>query len=759
MLNAGSSNAPQNLGATASAGTGPELSFADHVHARPTVSELGAVSAADKGVASGVASLDSSARLNAVQMPALSGDVVLTAGTTNTSKVEKIQNISVPVPTGNGTMLQFADGLLRWGAAPTGGSGGGGIVMFFNNGTTGDAPLTNLPALTGGQTYKEFRRVAEVGETSVVSPNLTSSYTNIAGFITDVNDPETVEITAGLWDFNVWASTIDNRTLLRAVLYKYDGATTSSTTLATSAPVSVPTVAGQLAFSLVIPQTTIALTDRIFIVFQALNPAANHTVTLQFGGTTPSHAHTTLPSIGKTGVPKVINGVMQPDASLLKNEDIASDAAIEQSKISGLLDALANAGGYSPSSPLALESGGTAASYAGDNRLSRTLLPATIRHNSNLAPAILTGVTLTYTAGSTTVAYSGVAAGLQLVPGMSFAVGALQNAVIRSIDTGTGGAGSSGNLTVSVAPTAPGSSTAGVHNTSLTSFVTASVPSNLDTRVLVVGDIVLLTGQTASALNGPWRVDSITTVVSMSRPTWFRGSLTGGVLFSVQLGASNSAFIVTVFPSTVNYTATIGLDGLSCFNVVGRSANAILGSNTYLGRQTFAGGSATGAPAAFQAGVLLTNPLVHAIEWDGNTMYLTNAAAVRKKVSFLEDNSSIVATAAPSSIVYDIESYEVLYHTANSANDFAVNIRGSAALSLNTVLEVGKIRTAVIMVTNGATAYKIGSVSVDGASQTVKWLGGASPTGNANSIDSYTLSVLKTAANTYTVLGSFVRFA
>jgi hypothetical protein len=334
MLDAGSTTAPQNLGATASAGTGPALSFADHVHARPSAADVGAIATTAKAAANGVASLDGNARLNGVQMPAISGDVTINAGET-TAAVNKVKGVSVSTPTVTGTIAQFDGTNIVWGSAPAGGSGGGGIVMFFNNGTAGDAPLTALPALTGGETYKEFRRVAETGQTSVTSPNLTNSYSNIAGFITDLNDPETVEITAGLWDFNVWASTIDARTLLRAVLYKYNGITESWVTLSTSAAVAVPTVAGQLVFSLIIPQTTIALTDRIFVVFQALNPAANHTVTLQFGGSTPSHTHTTLPSVGKTGVVKVINGVTQADASKIVNADIDDAAAIEQSKISG----------------------------------------------------------------------------------------------------------------------------------------------------------------------------------------------------------------------------------------------------------------------------------------------------------------------------------------------------------------------------------------------------------------------------------------
>ena len=49
----------------------------------------------------------------------------------------------------------------------------------------------------------------------------------------------------------------------------------------------------------------------------------------------------------------------------------------------------------------------------------------------------------------------------------------------------------------------------------------------------------------------------------------------------------------------------------------------------------------------------------------------------------------------------------------------------------------------------------------DGAAPALtKWQGGTAPSyGNANSIDSYTFSVIKTATSTYTVLAARVQFA
>jgi hypothetical protein len=51
-------------------------------------------------------------------------------------------------------------------------------------------------------------------------------------------------------------------------------------------------------------------------------------------------------------------------------------------------------------------------------------------------------------------------------------------------------------------------------------------------------------------------------------------------------------------------------------------------------------------------------------------------------------------------------------------------------------------------------------MEIDGNAVTPKWQGGSAPTaGNADSLDVYSFTIIKTAANTYTVLGSQTQFA
>jgi hypothetical protein len=68
--------------------------------------------------------------------------------------------------------------------------------------------------------------------------------------------------------------------------------------------------------------------------------------------------------------------------------------------------------------------------------------------------------------------------------------------------------------------------------------------------------------------------------------------------------------------------------------------------------------------------------------------------------------------------------------------------------------------TCVLLVTNGTTPFRPTAFQIDGTAVTPRWQGGTAPSaGNANSIDAYTFTIIKTASATYTVLASQTRFA
>jgi hypothetical protein len=75
-------------------------------------------------------------------------------------------------------------------------------------------------------------------------------------------------------------------------------------------------------------------------------------------------------------------------------------------------------------------------------------------------------------------------------------------------------------------------------------------------------------------------------------------------------------------------------------------------------------------------------------------------------------------------------------------------------------MNTGQSLTIAFAVTNGSTAYYQTSLQIDGSSVTPKWQGGSSPTsGNTNSIDIYSITIIKTGNAAFTVWESQTKFA
>jgi len=129
-------------------------------------------------------------------------------------------------------------------------------------------------------------------------------------------------------------------------------------------------------------------------------------------------------------------------------------------------------------------------------------------------------------------------------------------------------------------------------------------------------------------------------------------------------------------------------------------------------------------------------------------------------VDQLEENWNIAAVAATGTVNMDVKTASIWYYTTNASANFTLNIRGDASTSIDSLVAVNDSLTVVFAVTNGATAYRPTVIQVDGVAVTPKWQGGTAPSaGNTNSIDVYSFVIIKTAAATFTVLGSQTKFA
>ena len=117
---------------------------------------------------------------------------------------------------------------------------------------------------------------------------------------------------------------------------------------------------------------------------------------------------------------------------------------------------------------------------------------------------------------------------------------------------------------------------------------------------------------------------------------------------------------------------------------------------------------------------------------------------------------TISATAAASTVNFDLLTQSILYYTTNASGNWTLNLRGDGTTSMNTLLSINQAATMVFMVTQGSTAYYNSAVQVDGTTSgvTTKWLNGAPTSGIASGINVYTYTVVKTGSAAFTVFAS-----
>ena len=170
-------------------------------------------------------------------------------------------------------------------------------------------------------------------------------------------------------------------------------------------------------------------------------------------------------------------------------------------------------------------------------------------------------------------------------------------------------------------------------------------------------------------------------------------------------------------------------------------------------------GNGTSAFTAATAGTDYVNP-TSATTYSALQTFNGSSSALAALFKSTSEVVTVSATAATGTITLDALTQPVLYYTSNSSGNWTINVRGSGSASFNSVTSTGSSTTLVFMATNGPTAYYQTGFQIDGSSVTPKWQNNAAPlAGNANSIDAYVFTIIKTGSATYTVLAAQTRFA
>ena len=108
----------------------------------------------------------------------------------------------------------------------------------------------------------------------------------------------------------------------------------------------------------------------------------------------------------------------------------------------------------------------------------------------------------------------------------------------------------------------------------------------------------------------------------------------------------------------------------------------------------------------------------------------------------------------------DLANNAVYNFTTNTTGNFTFNFRGDGSNSLNSLLSTGDSMTVALLCKQGGSAYYNNGYQVDGSSVTPLWSGGTAPSsGNANSTDIYTFTIIKIGNASWTVLATQTKYA
>jgi len=183
----------------------------------------------------------------------------------------------------NGTTDQYIDGTGALRTLPS--TGGGGGQVFYFNGNVSQGTI-------GGNAYYELGTAANTGPAADFTRATTGV---IARFITDVGSPNHVLIPAGVWTIDVYLSETGggaNHAQILAKLYTYNGSTFTLVATSTMEEITNGNVPDLYSFTISVPTTVTAASDRIHIEFDIQNTNGK-TVTLYTEDGRIGEVHTT----------------------------------------------------------------------------------------------------------------------------------------------------------------------------------------------------------------------------------------------------------------------------------------------------------------------------------------------------------------------------------------------------------------------------------------------------------------------------------
>jgi hypothetical protein len=213
---------------------------------------------------------------------------------------------------------------------------------------------------------------------------------------------------------------------------------------------------------------------------------------------------------------------------------------------------------------------------------------------------------------------------------------------------------------------------------------------------------------------------------------------------------------------TTTGSATIGGNATIAGNLTVEGVTTTVNTSTLIVEDKNIELAATSSPTdslADGAGFTIKGSSDKTLTWSNTTKCFTVNQGL--DIEHVIETVTANSTAINANTTINVLDGSVSLYTANVAANWTLNVRGNSSISLDSIMNSNdSISIAYLATQLGANTFYQSAMQIDGTSVTPRWQGGSAPSaGNAASIDLYSLTIIKTAANTYTVLGSQTQYA
>ena len=223
------------------------------------------------------------------------------------------------------------------------------------------------------------------------------------------------------------------------------------------------------------------------------------------------------------------------------------------------------------------------------------------------------------------------------------------------------------------------------------------------------------------------------------------------------------------FPGGINATGVVtattfkgALEGNVTGNVTGTASNATVAEGL-TGTPNITVGTVTGTDATFSGNLTVQGTTttidtavtdVDSLSVDGLVTVGAGLTANGHKVEEGKYNSSYSQDGV---FAFNLEEGHLQEYTAATTANYAPNFRVSASTSLNSIMGVGDVSSATLIVAS-SSHYCLNTLQVDGSAAgiTTSWIGGSAPSSaNGSGFDIYAFTIMKTSTTpTYHIIAN-----